>query len=182
MSFTNEFEWEDEVELEPIRSQSYEGYLEDSPPWPQWPTGRTFNPPSGTVPATGGFQTSSCERFNLDLYNLSSAVALLKNLLRERSPNLKAVSNRADVVTALSRQLVSRLKERWDVRRGCTQQDLHRLAAAVNTIRGGGKDEDTGSWPKGSSLAVQGPRKQARESLRHLLNWLRRAHREFPRI
>jgi hypothetical protein len=183
MSFTNEFEWEDEVELEPIRPRSYEGYLEDSPPWPQWPPGRIFNPQSPSIPAVGPYETPlTCREVEKDFQRLTLATGELKDLLRQTPPNLRDVSNRANVVTALARRIVAQLQELWYLKKGCTRRDMNRFASLVNTMRGGGKDAETGSWPRGSSPAVQGPRKQARESLRHLLNWIRRADREFPRI
>ena len=188
MSFTNEFDFDDEFELEPVILRSYGeeelsgGHIEEPYPWPQWPTGRTFNPPLKTVP-TGPYPTSlTCRAVEDDFQRLTLAVGELKDLLRQMPPNLGSIRNRADVVTALARRIVKQLQDLWNVKQGCTRQDMGRFASLVNTMRGGGADADVGSWPKATSPGVLGPRKQARQSLRHLLNWIRRAEREFPRI
>jgi hypothetical protein len=187
MRLTTQSEWEDEFELEPIFLRPYgEETLYHSelevPDWPQWPTSRSLNPPAGSV-SSGPYQTSStCGAVEDDFQRLTLAVGELKDLLRRTPPDPRAVSNRADVVTALARRIVKQLQDRWYVRQGCTQQDMSRFASLINTMRGRGGDADAGSWPVAKSASVQGPRKQARESLRHLLNWIRRAEREFPRI
>jgi Putative peptidoglycan binding domain len=168
--------YETELELE-------DEYPEEPFPLPKWPPSRIFNPPPAqTIPA-GPYKTfSPCQAIKDDFTKLTLAVDDLKNQLRQRPPSLARVSNRADVVTALSRQIVSRLKKLSYVQQGCTQQDMKLFASSVNVMRGRGDDPDTGSWPPASSSSVQGPRKQARESLRHLLHWIRRAERDFPRI
>jgi hypothetical protein len=151
--------------------------------WPQWPLSRSFNPPPPqTIPA-GPFGTfSPCDVIIDDTTRLSLAVDDLRNLLRQRPSNPGRVNNRSDIVTALSRQIVARLQNLWYVKRGCTRQDLKLFASTVNTMRGGGADSDTGSWPPASSPREQGPRRTAPASLRHLLAWIRRADRNFPRI
>jgi hypothetical protein len=168
--------YETELELE-------DEYPEEPFPLPKWPPSRIFKPPPAqTIPA-GPYKTfSPCQAIKDDFTKLTLAVDDLKNQLRQRPPSLARVSNRADVVTALSRQIVSRLKKLSYVQQGCTQQDMKLFASSVNVMRGGGDDPDTGSWPPASSSSVLGPRKQARESLRHLLHWIRRAERDFPRI
>jgi len=173
-----------ENELERQLEQSHaEGDGEDPFPWPQWPTGRTFNPPPLQTIPTGSFKTSPpCEAALADFSKLTLAVGDLKNLLRQTPPNVRLISNRADIVTALARQVVARLQDLFYKKQACTQQDLAAFASTVNTMRGPGTDTDVGSWPRATSAGALGPRKQARESLRHLLNWLRRAAREFPRI
>jgi hypothetical protein len=158
-------------------------YFDEPYQWPQWPTSRAFNPPPAqTIPA-GPFKTfSPCQAIEDDFTKLVLAVDDLKNELRQRPTNLARVSNRADVVTALSRQAVARLQKLSYAQQGCTRQDMSLFASSVNAMRGRGADADTGSWPPAASPSVQGPRRQARESLRHLLNWIRRAERNFPRI
>lgn len=187
MSFRSEFE-EDELELEPIALRSSGekelsgGRVEEPYQWPQWPPSRTLNPPLQTVPV-GPYKTSvPCRAVEDDFQRLTLAVGELKDLLRQSPPNLGSISNRADVVTALARRIVTLLQELWYVKKACTRQDMNQFASLVNTMRGGGADADIGSWPRATSPRVQGPRKQARQSLRHLLNWIRRAVREFPRI
>jgi Putative peptidoglycan binding domain len=133
---------------------------------PQW------HPPAQTVPSGPSQPGPHCRAIIDDFTRLSQVVGELKRLLREPSSAAK-VSNRADVVTAISRQMVARLNDHSYVNQGCTQADMQQLANAVNTMRGGRADLDVGSWPQASSPAMQGPRKQARESLRHLLNWSR---------
>ena len=168
--------YETELELE-------DEYPEEPFPLPKWPPSRIFNPPPAqTIPAGPSKTFSPCQAIKDDFTKLTLAVDDLKNQLRQRPPSLARVSNRADVVTALSRQIVSRLKKLSYVQQGCTQQDMKLFASSVTVMRGGGDDPDTGSWPPASSSSVQGPRKQARESLRHLLHWIRRAERDFPRI
>jgi hypothetical protein len=188
MSFTSEFESEDELELEPVILRSYgeeEGsgtHIEEPYQWPQWPTGRKVNPPPQTVPA-GPYQTSvPCRAVEDDFQRLTLAVGELKSLLRQTPPNVRSIGNRADVVTALARRIVNQLQELWYGKKGCTRQHMNQFASLVNTMRGPGADANIGSWPRATSAAVQGPRKQARESLRHLVNWIRRAVREFPGI
>ena len=158
-------------------------YFDEPYHWPQWPTSRTFNPPPAqTIPA-GPYKTfSPCQAVEDDFGKLMLAVDDLRNQLRQRPSNLARVSNRADVVTALSRQIVVRLQKLSYVQQGCARQDMNLFASSVNAMRGGGGDADTGSWPPASSPTVQGPRRQARESLRHLLNWIRRAERNLPRL
>src|SRR5262245_6388316 len=149
----------------------------------QWPTSRSFNPPPlQTIPAGPPETFSPCQAIEDDFSRLVLAVDDLKSELRQTPPNPARVSNRADVVTALSRQIVAQLQKLSYVQRGCTRQDMNLFASSVNVMRGGGADAATGSWPPASSATVQGPRRQARESLRHLLNWIRRAERNFPRI
>jgi hypothetical protein len=147
-------------------------YFEEPYRWPKWPASRTFNPPLQTIPA-GPYKTFSCEAMIDDFTKLSLAVGDLKNQLRQSPSNSARVQNRADVVTSLSRQVVARLKQY--VKQGCTRQDMKLFASSVNTMRGGGTDSDIGSWPPASSSGMQGPRKQARKSLRLLLDWIRRA-------
>ena len=55
------------------------------------------------------------------------------------------------------------------------------FVSLVTVMRGGGDDPDTGSL-SASSSSVQGPRKQARENLRHLLHWIYGQKNNFPRI
>jgi len=149
----------------------------------RWPTTRRFNPPPlRTIPAGPPQTFSPCRAIEDDFSRLVLAVDDLKSELRQRPSNPARVSNRADIVTALSRQIVARLQSLSYVQRGCTRQDMNLFASSVNVMRGGGADGATGSWPPASSATVQGPRRQARESLRHLLNWIRRAERNFPRI
>ena len=161
--------------------ESYDGYFEVPEP-PQWPRSRSFNPPPGEIIPTGPFETFSCEAIIDDFTRLSLAVDDLKNQLRQRPSNPGLVSNRSDIVTALSRQIVVRLKNLSYVQQGCKRHDMRLFASSVSRMRGGGGDSDTGSWPPASSARVQGPRKTARVSLRHLLAWIRRADRKFPRI
>ena len=188
MSFTSEFESEDELELEPVTLRSYgegEGsskHIEEPYQWPQWPTGRKVTPPPQTVPACP-YQTSvPCRAVEDDFQRLTLAVGELRSLLRQTPPNVRSIGNRADVVTALARRIVNQLQQLWYGKKGCTRQNMNQFASLVNTMRGPGADADIGSWPRATSPAVQGPRKQARESLRHMLNWIRRAVRESPGI
>jgi hypothetical protein len=178
MSFSREFESEEELELQPLQSYAVRNMREgpEEPfPWPQWPKGRTLNPPLQTIPS-GPFKTSApCEASLADFSKLMLAVGDLKNLLRQKPPKLRLIRNRADIVTALARQVVGRLQRLFYQTRACTQRDLAAFASAVNTMRGPGGDADAGSWPPATTPAARGPRRQARESLRHLLNWLRRA-------
>jgi Lysine-specific metallo-endopeptidase len=151
--------------------------------WPQWPPSRSFNPPPPQTIPTGPFRTfSPCDAIIDDTARLSLAVDDLQNQLRQRPSNPGRVNNRSDIVTALSRQIVARLQNLSYLKQRCTREDLKLFASAVNTMRGGGADADTGSWPPAGSPREQGPRRSARESLRHLLAWIRRADRNFPRI
>ena len=160
------------------------GELENEPfEWPTWPRSRTFNPPPPrTIPA-GPFKTfSPCDPILRDFEKLSLAVGELKKQLRQSPPDRGLVTNRSNVVRALSRQIVARLQKLEYSKQGCTREDMKAFASSVNATRGGGADADVGSWPPARSATVQEPRKAARESLRHLLNWIRRAERNFPRI
>src|SRR5208282_4939043 len=131
----------------------------------------------------GPFRTfSPCDAIIDDTTRLSLAVDNLRNQLRQRPSNPGRVNNRSDIVTAISRQIVARLQNLLYIRQGCTRQDLKLFASTVNAMRGGGADLDTGSWPLASSPREQGARRSARESLRHLLAWIRRADRNFPGI
>jgi hypothetical protein len=154
---------------------------EETPfPWPQWPTSRSFNrPPPRIIPAGSPRTFSPCDAVADDAIKLSLAVDDLKNQLRQRPPNRQRVNNRSDVVRALSRQIVARLEQLVYARAGCSRVDLGLLARSVATARGGGNDADIGSWPPAGSPAAQEPRRAARESLRHLLAWARRAA-QFP--
>jgi hypothetical protein len=151
--------------------------------WPQWPASRSFNPPPlQSIPA-GPFRTfSPCDAIIDDTTRLSLAVDDLKNQLRQRPSSPVRVNNRSDIVTALSRQIVARLRNLSYVKQRCTRQDLKLFASSVNGMRGGGADLDTGSWPRASFPREQQARRTARESLRHLLAWIRQADRNFPRI
>ena len=151
--------------------------------WPNWPISRSFDPgPPQSIPA-GPFRTfSPCDAIIDDTTRLSLAVDNLRNQLRQRPSNPGRVNNRSDIVTAISRQIVARLQNLLYIRQGCTRQDLKLFASTVNAMRGGGADLDTGSWPLASSPREQGARRSARESLRHLLAWIRRANRNFPGI
>jgi hypothetical protein len=150
---------------------------------PQWPSSRSFNPPAAQTIPTGPYQTfSPCDAIIDDMTRLSLAVDDLKNELRQRPSDRRHVGNRSDVVRAISRQIVARLQNLSYVREGCTQQDMQLFASSVATMRGEGSDLEAGSWPRASSAREQEPRRAARESLRHLLAWIRRAHRRFPQI
>jgi hypothetical protein len=170
-------ELEDELELEAFQLYG------EAPPEQPWPAGRTFNPPPAQIVPAGPFQTAAtCDAVLTDFGKLTLAVGDLKNLLSQKPADIKAIGNRADIVTSLARQTVGRLQALFYQNQACTSQDLGAFASSVNVMRGPGGDADAGNWPVASSAAAQGSRKQARESLRHLLNWLRRAVREFPRI
>ena len=78
--------------------------------------------------------------------------------------------------------LIARLRARRYVELGCGREDLATLASSVDVLRGPGEDTDVGSWPPVRSAREQGPRSQARQSLRHLLAWCRRGARLFPNI
>ena len=164
-------------------AKAYQHSFEEPYQQPQWPSSRSFNPPPAqTIPA-GPYKTfSPCESIIDDLTRLSLAVDDLKNQLRQRPSNPGRVGNRSDIVTALSRQIVARLQNLSYVQQGCTKQDMQLFASSVSVMRGPGADSDPGSWPPASSPREQGQRKTARESLRHLLAWIRRADRNFPRI
>jgi Lysine-specific metallo-endopeptidase len=152
-------------------------------PWPQWPPSRSFNPPPPRTIPTGPFQTfSPCDAVTDDAIKLSLAVDDLKNQLRQKPPNLRQVNNRSDVVRALNRQILARLQQLTYVQAGCSREDLGLLARSVAAMRGRGADADIGSWPPAAFPAAQEPRRAARESLGHLLAWVRRAERKFPRI
>jgi Putative peptidoglycan binding domain len=168
--------YETELELE-------DEYTEEPFPLPKWPPSRIFNPPPPqTIPA-GPFRTfSPCDAILRDFEKLSLAVGELKKQLRQSPPDRGLVTNRSNVVRALSRQIVARLQKLEYSKQGCTREDMKAFASSVNATRGGGADADVGSWPPARSATVQEPRKAARESLRHLLNWIRRAERNFPRI
>lgn len=159
----------------------FDEYFQPAPP--QWPSrSGAFNPQPGTIPA-GPYETfSPCQAIIDDFTELKFAVGDLKNRLRESPSNLGLVRNRSDIVRSLSRQIVARLQSGAYVQRGCTRQDMGLFARWVNGMRGRGADSDTGSWPRTPSRSAQAPRRAARESLRHLLNWFRRAERRFPRI
>jgi hypothetical protein len=157
-------------------------YFEEPYQWPQWPASRTFNPPLQIIPA-GPFKTfSPCQAIEDDFSKLMLAVGDLKDELRQSPSDSGRVSNRSDVVRSLSRRIISQLHKGLYVQQGCTQQDMKLLANSVNAMRGGGEDSDTGSWPRAASRTVQEPRRAARESLRHLLYWIRQAENKFPRI
>jgi hypothetical protein len=151
-----------------------------APEWPRWPTSRTFNPTAGSIP-TGPFKTSApCRAMVDDFTKLTLAVDDLKRHLRQSPPDRRTVSNRVTVVRALSREIVRRLQE-LHYKQTCTRDDFKTFASSVSAMRGPGADGDAGNWPQGSAN-VQNRRTAARESLRHLLNWIRRAERNFPRI
>ena len=170
------FEFEPESSFGEFETEVWE--LENGQPeWPTWPRSRTFNPPAQSVPS-GPFTTHSpCQAILDDFTKLTLAVGDLKRQLRQSPPDQRTVSNRSSVVRALSRHIVKRLQElRF---KGCTREDLTGFASSVNLMRGPGADGDVGNWPRGSA-GVKNPRTAARESLRHLLNWIRRAERNFP--
>lgn len=185
-----EYDAEYEEELFEDSAESYEEeelfdeYFEPDPSrWPQWPSrSGVFKPQPGTIPVGPPKTFSPCQAINDDFTRLSLAVGDLKNQLRQSPSNLRLLRNRSDVVRSLSRQILARLQSGWYVQRGCTRQDMKLFASSVNAMRGGGADSDTGSWPRASSPRAQEPRRAARESLRHLLNWIRQAERRFPRI
>jgi hypothetical protein len=157
--------------------------VEEPYPPPQWPTSRRFNPPPPQIIPAGRFETfSPCDAVLNDFDRLAAAADDLKALLQEEPPNFRDIANRADVVTAVSREMVDRLSTRRYVEAGCSRQDLATLASSVNVLRGPGEDADVGSWPPARSPRARGPRRQARESLGHLLAWCRRAANRFPRI
>jgi Putative peptidoglycan binding domain len=155
---------------------------EPYPPQP-WPPSRRFHPPPLQTIPSGRYRTfSPCDAVLNDFDRLAAAVDGLKAALREWPANLAWLQNRADAVTAISREIVTRLSARHYVELGCGREDLATLASSVNVLRGSGGDADAGSWPLARSAREQGPRSQARQSLRHLLAWCRRAARRFPRI
>jgi hypothetical protein len=157
--------------------------VEEPYPPPQWPPSRRFHPPPAQIIPTGPYQTfSPCSAVLDDFSRLAVAADDLKDALREQPPDLARIANRADVVTAVSREIVTRLSSRSYVRVGCIREDLDTLASSVNVLRGPGGDAEVGSWPPARSAREQGPRRQARESLRHLLAWCRRAASRFPDI
>jgi hypothetical protein len=167
-----------EAELELEEELFDEGYQ-----WPQWPSSRSFKgPASGTIPVGPPKAFAPCDALLDERRRLRLAVDEVKARLRERPTNPRRVAEAADVLTAMCRQMVSILQERWYTKQGCTKYDLHLFAESVSAVRGGGADADIGTWPGAGSPAVLGPRKQARESLRHLLYWIRRATRNFPQI
>jgi hypothetical protein len=173
-----ETELEDELELELF--QPHAEAPED--PFP-WPTGRTFNPPPGQIIPAGPFQTSAtCEAVLTDFGKLTLAVGDLKNLLTKTPPDINSIENRANIITSLARQIVERFKALFYKEQACTREDLSAFASSLNVMRGPGGDADVGSWPRATTAAAQEARRQARESLRHLLDWARRAAREYPRI
>jgi hypothetical protein len=151
--------------------------------WPQWPTSRSFKPPAPQIIPAGPLRTFwPCDAVIDDATRLSLAVDDLKRQLRQRPSSSQLVANRSDVVRAISRQIVDRLQKLSYVRAGCGREDLRLFAGSVNTMRGGGTDAGTGSWPTPASPSTQESRRAARESLRHLLAWIRRAEGNFPRI
>ena len=155
---------------------------EPYPPQP-WPPSRRFNPPPPQTIPTGRYQTfSPCDAVLNDFDRLAAAADDLKDALRQQPADLARIANRADVVTAVSREIVARLSARHYVQVGCSRDDLATLASSVNVLRGPGADADVGSWPPARSGRAQGPRTQARQSLRHLLSWCRRAANSFPNI
>jgi hypothetical protein len=156
-------------------------------PYPRqpWPPSRRFNPPPAQTIPTGRYQTrdySPCDAVINDFDQLAAAADGLKAALVEAAPDPAWVANRADAVTAVSREIVARLSSRSYLQVGCTREDLEHLASNVDDMRGPGGDPDIGSWPPARTAREQGPRSQARQSLRHLLNWCRRAARLFPNI
>jgi Putative peptidoglycan binding domain len=155
---------------------------EPYPPQP-WPPSRRFNPPPPQTIPTGRYQTfSPCDAVLNDFDRLAAAADDLKDALRQQPADLARIANRADIVTAVSREIVARLSARHYVQIGCSREDLATLASSVNVLRGPGADGDVGSWPPVRSGRAQGPRTQARQSLRHLLAWCRRAAKSFPNI
>lgn len=167
--------------LDSYEEELVDEYLEEQGPY-QWPRSRSFNPSSQSIPVGPPKTSTPCEAITDDFTNLTLAVGDLKNELRRSPENLARLRNRSDVARALSRQIVGRLQSGWYVQRGCKRQDMSLFASAVNTMRGGGADPDTGSWPLARSPMAKAERTAARQSLRHLLNWIRRAERGFPRI
>jgi hypothetical protein len=168
--------YEADLELE-------EEFFDEGYQWPQWPTSRTFKGPApGTIPVGPPKAFAPCDALLDERRRLRLAVDEVKARLRERPTNPRRVAEAADVLTAMCRQMVSILQERWYTKQGCAKYDLHLFAESVSAVRGRGADADIGTWPGAGSPAVLGSRKQARESLRHLLNWIRRATRNFPQI
>lgn len=173
----------------PMRS-AYEAELEfeeelfdEAYQWPQWPTSRSFTGPApGGVPVGPPTTFAPCNALLDERRRLQLAVGEVKARLAERPANPRRVAEAANVLTEMCRQMVSILQERWYMKQGCTKSDLHLLAQSASAMREGGADGGVGSWPAAGSPAALGPRKQARESLRHLVNWLRRAERNFPGI
>ena len=157
---------------------------EPYPPQP-WPPSRRFNPPPPQTIPTERYQTrdySPCDAVLNDFDRLAAAADSLKAALLEKPANLAWIANRADAVTAASREIVAQLSSRHYVQVGCSREDLAILASNVDALRGPGEDADVGSWPPARSGRAQGPRTQARQSLRHLLAWCRRAAKSFPNI
>jgi hypothetical protein len=155
--------------------------VEEPYPLQPWPPSRRFNPPLQNIP-TGRFQSfSPCDAVLNDFDRLAAAADDLKDALRQQPADLARIANRADVVTAVSREIVARLSARHYVQVGCSREDLATLASSVNVLRGPGEDADIGSWPPARGRA-QGPRTQARQSLKNLLSWCRRAANSFPNI
>jgi Putative peptidoglycan binding domain len=147
---------------------------------PGWPPGRRFNPgPPQIIPA-GPYQTSLCQAVNDDHDELLFAVDELKSRLRQRPSNPTIVENRSDNVRALCRRIVARLRNHVFLPRGCTRHDLRAFAEAVAVMRGPGEDADTGSWPPASSRREREARRAARESLKHLLAWIRDEAQRMP--
>jgi hypothetical protein len=154
----------------------------EADPLGQWPPSRHFGGPApGSVPVGPPQTFSPCSALLDERRRLSLAVDEVKGRMRERPSNARRVAEAADVLTAMCRQMVSILQDRWYIKQGCTKQDLHLFARSASAMRGPGNDADVGNWPPSAS-AVQGPRKQARESLRHLVNWIRRAEQKYPGI
>jgi hypothetical protein len=154
----------------------YEEYDVNEPEPQQWPKSRIFNPPPAQIVPAGPYQTPSlCQSILDDHSQLLFAVTELKSWLRRRPSNPATVVNRSDMVRNLSRKIVARLQNREYVALGCTQRDFHVFASSVDALRGGGADSDSGSWPLAQSASEQEARRAARESLRHLLAWIRRA-------
>jgi Putative peptidoglycan binding domain/Lysine-specific metallo-endopeptidase len=161
--------------------QSYQD-VEEPFPLPQWPPSRSFNPPLQTIPSRT-FQTApGCEALIEAMTRLSLDVEALKNQLRQRPSNLKNIIDLRNNVRAQSLDTIARLKDHSFVRGGCTRNDMGVAARSVDVMRGPGEDADTGSWPLADSATAQQARTEVRQSLRHLLAWLRRADRRFPGI
>jgi Putative peptidoglycan binding domain len=161
-----------------------ESYDIDEPEWPQWPTSRTFNPPPAqTIPARPSHPPPAlCQSIVDDYPELLFAAEELKSQLRQKPSKPTIVTNRSDIVRKLTRQILARLQNRTYVLGGCTRDDLEAFASSVSALRGGGADSDSGSWPLANTASEQEPRRAARESLRHLLAWIRRAGKMYPQI
>jgi hypothetical protein len=149
----------------------------------EWPPSNTFNPPPAQIiPARTSQPLALCQQILDDHDELLFATEELKSQLRQRPSKRAMVTNPSDVVRNLSRQIVTQLRNRTYILRGCTQGDLEAFASSVNELRGEGADSDGGSWPLAKTVSEQEPRRAARESLRHLLAWIRRALRMYPQI